>query len=221
MWWCPWRPHTQVASPVARGMAEDDVRARIVAQLPLEERSRAADVLLDNEGTIEDLEREVDARSARIIARTRRPRLRPPPPHPSRACGSGRRSSMPARPSRTVAPDSPSCSPGCSATPVIGATPPPSATRPAAAFCLFRRSPADDGELVDDLAQPLGPVLEGVHAARCSRPSGSPSATGCGTRCTPRSPTAYNDALFYDVVTALGRGSRPSCRAAAWRSASC
>jgi dephospho-CoA kinase len=53
-------PETQVRRSVDRGMTEDDVRARIPAQLPLDERSRAADVLLDNEGTIEELEREVD-----------------------------------------------------------------------------------------------------------------------------------------------------------------
>ena len=54
---------------VARGMAEDDVRARIAAQLPLEERSRAADVLLDNEGSLEDLEREVDVLWRELMAR--------------------------------------------------------------------------------------------------------------------------------------------------------
>jgi dephospho-CoA kinase len=52
-------PETQVARSVARGMSEDDVRARIAAQLPLEERARAADVLLDNEGTVEELADEV------------------------------------------------------------------------------------------------------------------------------------------------------------------
>ena len=53
-------PETQVARSVARGMAEDDVRARIAAQMPLEDRARTADVLIDNEGTLDDLEREVD-----------------------------------------------------------------------------------------------------------------------------------------------------------------
>ena len=53
-------PETQVARSVARGMTEDDVRARIAAQLPLDERARTADVLIDNEGTLADLEREVD-----------------------------------------------------------------------------------------------------------------------------------------------------------------
>jgi dephospho-CoA kinase len=43
-----------------RAMSEDEVRARIAAQAPLEEKAAAADVILDNEGTLEDLEREVD-----------------------------------------------------------------------------------------------------------------------------------------------------------------
>jgi dephospho-CoA kinase len=53
-------PETQVARSVARGMDEADARARLEAQLPLDQRARAADVLLDNEGTIEELETEVD-----------------------------------------------------------------------------------------------------------------------------------------------------------------
>jgi dephospho-CoA kinase len=51
---------TQVARSVERGMAEDDVRARIAAQLPLEERARQADVIIDNEGSLEDLRGQVD-----------------------------------------------------------------------------------------------------------------------------------------------------------------
>ncbi|HTG46512.1 MAG TPA: dephospho-CoA kinase [Actinomycetota bacterium] len=66
-------PETQVARSVARGMAEDDARARIAAQLPLEERSRAADVLLDNEGTLEDLEREVEVLWRELTERTAAP----------------------------------------------------------------------------------------------------------------------------------------------------
>ncbi|HSL68431.1 MAG TPA: dephospho-CoA kinase [Actinomycetota bacterium] len=58
-----------VSAPVAiqierlmrdRGMAERDVRARIAAQLPLEAKAEVADILVDNEGTLEDLERRVD-----------------------------------------------------------------------------------------------------------------------------------------------------------------
>ena len=42
-----------------RGMGEDQVRARIAAQLPLEDKAAVADVLIDNEGPWEDLERQV------------------------------------------------------------------------------------------------------------------------------------------------------------------
>ncbi|HEX9693933.1 MAG TPA: dephospho-CoA kinase [Actinomycetota bacterium] len=58
-----------VSAPVAtqierlmrgRGMAERDVQARIAAQLPLEAKAEVADVLVDNEGTLEDLEGEVE-----------------------------------------------------------------------------------------------------------------------------------------------------------------
>jgi dephospho-CoA kinase len=52
-------PEAQVARSVARGMDEADVRARLDAQLPLDQRARAADVLLDNEGTREELANEV------------------------------------------------------------------------------------------------------------------------------------------------------------------
>ena len=53
-------PETQVARSVGRGMAEDDVRARIAAQLPLEDRARQADVIIDNEGSLEELRGQVD-----------------------------------------------------------------------------------------------------------------------------------------------------------------
>jgi dephospho-CoA kinase len=53
-------PETQVARSVARGMDEEDVRSRMAAQLPLEERARHADVVLVNEGTLEELAGNVD-----------------------------------------------------------------------------------------------------------------------------------------------------------------
>ena len=62
-------PATQVARTVARGMDEADVRARLAAQLPIEERARAADVLLDNEDSLEDLEAEVAVLWASLTAR--------------------------------------------------------------------------------------------------------------------------------------------------------
>lgn len=43
-----------------RGFAEEDARARIRNQMPREERVAQADFVLDNSGTPEDLDREVD-----------------------------------------------------------------------------------------------------------------------------------------------------------------
>jgi dephospho-CoA kinase len=53
-------PATQIARLTARGMREADARARLEAQLPLEEKIAAADVVLDNEGTQDELEARVD-----------------------------------------------------------------------------------------------------------------------------------------------------------------
>ena len=43
-----------------RGMSEEQARARIDAQAPLEEKAAVADVIVDNEGTLEDLEGQVE-----------------------------------------------------------------------------------------------------------------------------------------------------------------
>ena len=43
-----------------RGMTEADARARLAAQASREERTAAADIVLDNTGSIEDLEARVD-----------------------------------------------------------------------------------------------------------------------------------------------------------------
>ena len=53
-------PETQIRRLVARGMDESDARARLAAQMPLEDKVAFADVLFDNEGTIEELETQVD-----------------------------------------------------------------------------------------------------------------------------------------------------------------
>lgn len=52
-----------------RGMSEDAIRARIGAQAPLEDKAAVADILLDNEGTLEDLERQVGRIWADLAAR--------------------------------------------------------------------------------------------------------------------------------------------------------
>jgi len=64
---------TQIARSVARGMDESDVRARIAAQLPLAERAQAADVLIDNEGTLDELQHEVDVLWHELQARAAAP----------------------------------------------------------------------------------------------------------------------------------------------------
>ena len=53
-------PQTQVARLVARGMDPDDARARLAAQIPMEDKAKLADVLLDNEGSPAELEAQVD-----------------------------------------------------------------------------------------------------------------------------------------------------------------
>ena len=43
------------------GFSEEDIQARILAQMPNEERARLADVVIENNGTIEELEDKVKA----------------------------------------------------------------------------------------------------------------------------------------------------------------
>jgi dephospho-CoA kinase len=50
----------RVARLVERGMSEEDVRDRVAAQMPLEEKVALADVVLDNEDTVAGLEERVD-----------------------------------------------------------------------------------------------------------------------------------------------------------------
>ena len=53
-------PQAQLDRVVARGMARGDAAARMANQLPMDERARHADVLLDNDGDLAQLERQVD-----------------------------------------------------------------------------------------------------------------------------------------------------------------
>jgi dephospho-CoA kinase len=50
----------RVARLAARGMSEEDVLARDAAQMPLEEKAALADVVVDNDGSLDDLEGKVD-----------------------------------------------------------------------------------------------------------------------------------------------------------------
>jgi dephospho-CoA kinase len=55
--WC--RPEQQVERLVARGMTEEEARARIGAQMPVEEKLKLADYKIDCSGTIEETRRQV------------------------------------------------------------------------------------------------------------------------------------------------------------------
>ena len=56
---------------VGRGMSPDDARRRMEAQASDADRRRVADVILDNAGSEEDLERQVDALWAQLTASLR------------------------------------------------------------------------------------------------------------------------------------------------------
>jgi dephospho-CoA kinase len=54
-----------------RGMSEADARARIAAQAPREERLAVADVVLDNDGPLQDLQAQIDRVWAELTALAR------------------------------------------------------------------------------------------------------------------------------------------------------
>ena len=66
---------TRIARLVARGMVERDARARMVAQMPLEDKAAHAHVVLDNDGDELALERQVE----RLWADLRERALSSPP----------------------------------------------------------------------------------------------------------------------------------------------
>jgi dephospho-CoA kinase len=55
--WC--RPEQQLARLKDRGMAADDAQQRIAAQMPMEEKRRLADEVIDCSGTLEETELQV------------------------------------------------------------------------------------------------------------------------------------------------------------------
>lgn len=62
--------HTQVARASARdGLAADEVRQRIAAQLPLARKVEVADYVIANDGTLQELERATHEVHAKILAR--------------------------------------------------------------------------------------------------------------------------------------------------------
>jgi len=64
------RPETQLARLLGRdGSTEEDARARIGSQLPLAEKEKAADFVIHNDGTLEEVEAAVRATHAALIER--------------------------------------------------------------------------------------------------------------------------------------------------------
>jgi dephospho-CoA kinase len=59
---------TRVRRLVGRGVSEEDARARIAAQATDEQRRAVADVVLDNSGTVEELEAQVERFWAERVA---------------------------------------------------------------------------------------------------------------------------------------------------------
>ena len=59
---------TRVRRLVGRGLPEEDARARIAAQATDEQRRAVADVVLDNSGTVEELEAQVERFWAERVA---------------------------------------------------------------------------------------------------------------------------------------------------------
>jgi dephospho-CoA kinase len=60
---------TQIDRLTAAGMSETDARARMAAQSTLEEKAAQADVVLDNEGTVDELEAQMDSLWADLRSR--------------------------------------------------------------------------------------------------------------------------------------------------------
>ena len=64
-------PELQVTRLAGRGLPEDQARARMAAQATREERLAIADVVIDNSGTLADLDRRVDEVWADLRARAK------------------------------------------------------------------------------------------------------------------------------------------------------
>lgn len=62
--WC--RPEQQLERLAARGMREDEVRRRITAQMPVEEKLHYATEKIDCSGTLDQTRRQVEALAAKL-----------------------------------------------------------------------------------------------------------------------------------------------------------
>jgi dephospho-CoA kinase len=62
--WC--RPDQQLERLRARGLTEQEVRQRIAAQLPAEEKLRYATEKIDCSGSLEDTRKQVEVLAAKL-----------------------------------------------------------------------------------------------------------------------------------------------------------
>jgi dephospho-CoA kinase len=62
--WC--RPEQQLERLLARGMSEEDARMRIAAQMPIDEKRKRADEVIDCSGSIAETEKQLDAVLAKL-----------------------------------------------------------------------------------------------------------------------------------------------------------
>ena len=65
--WC--RPEQQLERLIQRGVPIEDAQRRIASQMPIDEKRRLADDVIDCSGTIEETERQVDSLLARLKAK--------------------------------------------------------------------------------------------------------------------------------------------------------
>jgi len=65
--WC--RPEQQLERLIQRGVPREDAQRRIASQMPIDEKRRLADDVIDCSGTIEETERQVDSLLARLKAK--------------------------------------------------------------------------------------------------------------------------------------------------------
>jgi len=62
--WC--RPEQQLERLKERGLSEEDARRRIASQMPIDEKRRMADEVIDCSGSIEETERQVEMVLAKL-----------------------------------------------------------------------------------------------------------------------------------------------------------
>jgi dephospho-CoA kinase len=67
--WC--RPEQQIERLSGRGMSREEAEQRIAAQMPVEEKMRLADYLIDNSGTRDETRQQVERLVTRLAAEAR------------------------------------------------------------------------------------------------------------------------------------------------------